>query len=411
MGEPVTNASEPAQKAPRRALLPLGAVLLAYLCVAIAYNAVTRLNYAPDEPWHYRYVESIALRGELPSLSETHQAQHPPLYYALAAAWYRLGALALGGAALERWIRLLSTLLSLGTLVLVFSVAKHFLPDRALPQIATVAAAAFLPLFTYMSAVVNNDALNILLFTATLLLLVRGCLEGFSLRRAFWLGVLSGLGLLTKESALAALPACLIVVVWDGRARGATYCAVGKHLAAYLAAAAVVSGWWFARNQWLFGSFFIHATAREVQRGMAELLVAYIGKPRLPLSLLHGTLTRSLASFFVPFWIVREFVAMNLWVPLLAAWVGVVLVGLAVARLKQAAPASAEQGRAAWALALATLLLALGIVRYVLFVDYTAMEGGRYMLPAIAAVGLATVAGVGGWARKSARAHRPAADR
>lgn len=401
MSEPATTASEPAQKAPRRALLPLGAVLLAYLCLATAYNAVTRLNYAPDEPWHYRYVESIALRGKLPSLSETHQAQHPPLYYALAAAWYRLGALALRGDSLERWVRLLSTLLSLGTLLLVFTLARRFLADGALPQTATVATVALLPLFTYMSAVVNNDALNILLFTATLLVLVRGCLEGFTVKRAAWLGGLSGLGLLTKESGLAAVPVCLIVIVWDARARGATYSTVAKQLAAYLGAALLVCGWWFARNQRLFGSFFIHATAREPQASAVDVLAAFMRQPSLLTRILRHTFNRSLMSFFAPLWIVRAFVPPSMWLRSLAVWVGIVVVGLVLARARRAAPPSAEQGRAGWALALAAVMLTLGILRYVLFVDYTAMEGGRYMLPAVGAIALATVAGLGGWAGRS----------
>ena len=397
-------AEEPRQASHPRAHIALGAVLLAYLGLALGYNAVTRLNYAPDEPWHYKYVESIALRGRLPSLTETHQAQHPPLYYALAALWYRVGAIALREPALEHWVRFLSTVMGIATLLLIFRMAQQFFPSRALPQVTTVAAAAFLPLFTYLSAVVNNDALNILLFTATLLLLVRGCLEGFTVRRALWLGVLSGLGLLTKESALAAVALCLIVIFWDGRARRASPALIAKQLAVYVLSAALICAWWFARNRWLFGSFFIHATAKEAQRDLAGVLATFMAQPGLLAWTLRQTLHRSLMSAFAPFWIVRGFLPLSIWLWSCATWVVVVGAGLAIARALRTGAPSRERGRAGWALALAGLLLALGTLRYVLLVDYTAMEGGRYLLPAIGGMALAFVTGIAGYAGRSSKA-------
>ncbi len=389
---------------PTRFAIPLAALLVAYLALALAYNAVTRLNYAPDEPWHYKYVESIALRSQIPSLAETHQAQHPPLYYALAALWYRVGALVLQGDALEHWVRFLSAVLGVGILLLIFALAREFLPDRPLAQIATLAASAFLPLFTYLSGAVNNDPLNILLFTAVLLALVRGCHSGFSTKRAASLGVLSGLGLLTKESALAAVPLCLVVIFWDARARKTPLSLLAKSLGAYIVAAALVSGWWFARNLYFFGSFFIHATAKEAQQNAGDILAYFIAKPDFLLALLRQTVAMSLPAFVWPFWIMRKFLPPPTLLAIAVAAVLLVALGLLLARRNRESPPSPENARAAWALALAAILLALGILRYVLFVDWTALEGGRYMLPVLGPIALATVAGFSGLAGRSVRA-------
>ena len=44
---------------------------------------------APDETWHAAYAEALAA-GSLPTLEQTYEAHHPPLYYLWPAAWMRI---------------------------------------------------------------------------------------------------------------------------------------------------------------------------------------------------------------------------------------------------------------------------------------------------------------------------------
>jgi hypothetical protein len=120
--------------------------------------------------------------------------------------------------------------------------------------IAAAAIVAFNPSFLFASALVSNDAMLAAISSLVLLMWVR-LLAGQSApaaRSAAILGVLIGLGVLTKTTALGLIPfsmLVLILVAWrQCDVRGAI---VGS--AAMLALIALVSGGWFIRNQILYG--------------------------------------------------------------------------------------------------------------------------------------------------------------
>src|SRR5262245_25942561 len=176
-----------------------------------------RLQGLNDEPAHLRYVEYVATRHDLPVQMhrfeepgafgradfEFHQ---PPLYYILAAPLYSLAGPGRGLLA----CRLFSALCGLATLVLLW----RLLRSSPLPGFVIWPAMMFATLWlrpAYFCAVVSNDALSWLIGAGLVALLwVRpGGRPGA--RRAVALGVLLGLGLLTKSTLLVFLPAVLIV--------------------------------------------------------------------------------------------------------------------------------------------------------------------------------------------------------
>ncbi|MDH7571670.1 MAG: glycosyltransferase family 39 protein, partial [Armatimonadota bacterium] len=162
----------------------LALTLIAYLFLVLGYLNIARLNYAPDEPWHYLYVRHLADGKGLPTAETTHQAQHPPLYYAIGAVWVRLARLFLGEqppqtafadgiqytyfAGEEYALRFLSALFGVGAILTVYALACRVAPGDPWVQCVAPALLAFTPLFTYMTSVVNNDALLVLLVAVLL---------------------------------------------------------------------------------------------------------------------------------------------------------------------------------------------------------------------------------------------------
>jgi 4-amino-4-deoxy-L-arabinose transferase-like glycosyltransferase len=134
-----------------------------------------------------------------------------PIYYLLQAAAYDLSP---STDLLDRLalMRLVSALLSALTVACIYGFVRELLPGR--PWAATVGglAAAFQPLFGFISSGVNNDGLLYLCAALVLYGLARSFRLGLSLRRAALVGGALAIGTLAKTQLLAFAPA--VAVAW-----------------------------------------------------------------------------------------------------------------------------------------------------------------------------------------------------
>ena len=217
-------------------------ILLVYLALASLFALKTPPWQNPDEPAHYNYVAYVATEWQLPVLQmgdydeaylqklkaekfppelsiepvryEFHQ---PPLYYLLATPFYWLSGDLLA-------LRLFSVALGAGVVFLVFLCARTVLPNAPYIALGAAAFAAFLPMHIAVMASVNNDALAELVIAAAVLALlswqraVAGEDAGNGApvsghRHLLFVGVLIGVGFLTKATAYILLPIALIVVI------------------------------------------------------------------------------------------------------------------------------------------------------------------------------------------------------
>jgi 4-amino-4-deoxy-L-arabinose transferase-like glycosyltransferase len=220
---------------------------------------------APDEPSHFAYVQLLAETGKLPSSSaddwsqeeetvvtaldqsgiewhpEVHTisspsaqrilqedltlplrrvgkggagvaASEPPLYYALEAIPYFLGA---GGTLLDRLelMRLLSALMAGVTALFVFLFVRESLPK--VPWAWTVGglAAALAPPLGFTSGAVTPDALLFAVSAASFYVLARAFRHGLTRRRAVAIGLVTAIGFLTKLNFLGLAPGVMLGLV------------------------------------------------------------------------------------------------------------------------------------------------------------------------------------------------------
>ncbi len=264
----------------------LAVILALYLALAALQSLATRLQWGPDEPAHIVYIQSLAMDGRLPALGHTdaentyspgaslsHQAQHPPLYCLLAAALWRAFAgrpddtvayvdratgdpvrYSVPGAV--RPMRFLSVLLGALTLVFAWATARTVFPERPALALAAVAFTGFTPMFTYVNGVISNDALLGVAFAATAWLWARITRFGACWRDVAILGLVLGLALNAKQTALALVAVSVIVLALEpGPASPKRRIA---HIAAAGGLAAALGGWWYARNLVLHGQLFVY---------------------------------------------------------------------------------------------------------------------------------------------------------
>jgi 4-amino-4-deoxy-L-arabinose transferase-like glycosyltransferase len=106
---------------------------------------------------------------------------------------------------------MLSVLLGAGVVFLAFLIARQVFPDKEWLWLTTAAFVAFLPQHVAMLAAVNNDSLAELLIAGILFLLVH---KPETNRQKVLLGILLGLGFLTKATVYLMVPVIGLYLLW-----------------------------------------------------------------------------------------------------------------------------------------------------------------------------------------------------
>ncbi len=273
--------------------LPFLAVLIAFAILATAFSVVNPLHEATDEIRHYRYVRYLLDYRRLPVQEPDQprsQSHHPPLYYALAAlasSWvqpdrplyatlpanpywgYRYWEVGVdnknqyvhsadeafpyrGDVLIAHLARLVNVLLGACVVILSYYLGRLVFVDRPAMALGGLAFVAFNPMFLYMSGSINNDVVAAAGGAAVITVCARLMSAGVTRQRAAVLGLVYGLALMAKFNLafiLGLIELTLLAGAWKRRSAREL---VWANLAV-LGGAALVSGWWFVRNQVLYG--------------------------------------------------------------------------------------------------------------------------------------------------------------
>jgi hypothetical protein len=256
-------------------LLVLGVALR--VSMALRYDA--RWGY--DWWWHWQYISWMADHGSLPSPDQSLEYFHPPLYYFLAGRLVRLGA----GVQAVSWLSVGAGCLRLG---LVAWGLRRWVPDVP-ARLLALALAAVLPASVFLDGMESGEALANLLCAGAILAGAAAFERAGRARLgpAALFGVLVGLALLTKVSAVTLLAAAVLATAFEiawatgDRARRAAPLLVA------LALVGATSGWYLARNYQLKQKLLLSSfDGYERKRGATVAAVPYLLR-REP-DFLHG---------------------------------------------------------------------------------------------------------------------------
>lgn len=185
--------------------------------------------------------------------------QHPPTYYAIVA-----GAVTAIGAGEWRWdalvmsMRMVTVLFSVGTLLFAYGTLRRLgLPPAAV--VLGMLTALGIPQFLNIMSLVSNDAMVVFAASGFLYFLVRAwravdadrpwAVEGL----AALAGLFLGMALITKGTALTAIPAVGVTLLVLGFRRGGRWWRRLAPSAIAMAIAFAVGGWWYLRNIIVYG--------------------------------------------------------------------------------------------------------------------------------------------------------------
>jgi len=409
------------------------AVLALYLSLGVAYSLVVPAYEAPDEPGHFAYVWYLTQYHRFPVQQPTYEenfsaeGHQPPLYYLLGAAatasladdmrdfrlpvsnpcfpWrpYDPGwqtavlhteaeAFPFRGVWLGLHIvRWLSVLLGAITVWATYRLGRSLFPARRWLATAAAAIAAFNPQFVFIHSSANNDNLATTLSALLLLATVRVVTRPSRRRDFVVMGLLLGLGALTKYSVFALAPLPFLAVVWLAW-KQRDWREMLWRLALLTVVPALVAGWWYVRNQALYGD----PLAWEIMLSTLGRYVARTGP--FTVTDFRKFIVVSFTSFWAEFgWLSLMF---PLWVyVILAAASGLGLIG-ALAELWQQRKA---RHPTLWLVVVAALAVYVSLLRYIQTINASGYQG-RFLFPTIPslalllAMGLARLAG-SRWAR------------
>lgn len=405
----------------------LASILAAYLIVAVLFAVKTPPWQAPDEPAHYNYVASIAATGSLPVLHMgdydqlllaqlvnlnfppglgierlRYESYQPPLTYLTATPvfWLTNGSLLA--------LRLYNVVLGLLTLILLFLCLETVFPLKPLIPLTATAFAAVLPMHVAVAASFNNDMMAELLIMAAFLVLLRW-MRGFyyghpvqpvglkMLHRwpfahpLLMLGLLLGLGMVTKIYAYAALPIVLLAVLWtlchkcESMVR-LRYASVQAVLVIGPALVVVAPLW--LRNVWVYGSWDILGTIWHDQ--------VVVGQPRTGEWIAHYGLVayfeRAYNLTFNSFWGVFGWLSIFMDERIYTAamiFAGALFLGLvwATVRLISGAPDTDMDEFQVTAIALFAILLAAVFASYIWYNLKFVQHQGRYFFWGMLSIG------------------------
>jgi 4-amino-4-deoxy-L-arabinose transferase-like glycosyltransferase len=272
-------------------------ILAGYFVIGTIYILINPLWEAPDEIHHFPMVQYLQTHGlQLPSQEPgsvglwQQEGNQPPLYYILGAILIspidtadieqvmranphadvgiirpdgnanRIVHLPSEGFSGSRSIlatyvlRFFSLLLGGCTIYITYCIGREVFPEKPIIALTAAGLNAFMPMYVYISASVNNDNLSNLLSNLLLLLLIRlvQVKDSPSLKTYLLIGIVTGAGLLSKLNIGFLIPfVAIVLLIISIRLRDWKPFIVGGLISGGLTI--VIAGWWYYRNWTLYG--------------------------------------------------------------------------------------------------------------------------------------------------------------
>ncbi|MEW6685306.1 MAG: glycosyltransferase family 39 protein [Candidatus Edwardsbacteria bacterium] len=231
-------------------------IIVLGLGLRLLFCFFTPLLRGPDEFGHFSYIQYLVEHKQLPvDIYQDGWREYfqPPLYYLICVpAFILFSPWGVKGQVIT--LRIFTIFFTIGVIALTPHIIRVLFPkDRSFIYGGT-AFVAFHPFFARNNSLINNDNLLNLLFSFLLFYLVKREKHGFQPRDFLFLGLLGGIGVLTKTSMLLAFPLLFLTLGWETvkRESGLKTTYFIKSFFLLMGAAFAIAGFWLFRNYCLY---------------------------------------------------------------------------------------------------------------------------------------------------------------
>lgn len=235
-------------------------VMLAWTVLCLNNLVKLPLFTGFDAEPHVDYIKLIANQWTLPLADDGWQCFQAPLYYAIAAVWLTLVSVVFDPEASLRLLDVIPLICGLVQIEFLHRSLRLLHCGDAKTINVSLLAGAFLPMHVYISQAGGNEPLAGALTAALVFVTLRqwsfpadGTLPQFAWRA----GLLFGAAILAKVTAVLLLPIMLGMIALATRRDGGDLRKGLSANGAFVLAAIMVCGWYFARNWLRFGKPFV----------------------------------------------------------------------------------------------------------------------------------------------------------
>ncbi|MDI6741845.1 MAG: glycosyltransferase family 39 protein, partial [Smithella sp.] len=221
------------------------------LIIGLALRVIVYLFLSPfnNDP-HYEIIQHIFYMKEIPLAHQYDQAYHPPLYYIIASLFLNFGN--------EKAVQFFSFILSSLTLFIIYlTINKLDFIQPISIKIICLLVAAFLPPFVVFGLYISNDTLSYLI-GASLFLQIYNYINKPTIINGMFLAVLLGVGLLTKATLIAFIPALIFVLIITNIRKKVPHNKTVLLLCIFLAVSLSIGSYKYIQNTVSLGTPIIH---------------------------------------------------------------------------------------------------------------------------------------------------------
>ncbi len=234
------------------------------LRLSMSWNYHATWSY--DSYLHWEVIQWIADHGKVPGAEATFESFHPPLYYAVGA-WFLNHGVTRDGMV---WVSIVCGVLRLGV---IWAGLELYVVGSRLARVMALALAAAVAASVHIDGMVYPEALNGLL-CAVAMVLVPLAFRRSTMARwplAFAIGMVLGLAILTKISAVSVLGAVGVSVFLEfliSRKTLRIRLCNALPWAFTAVTCLAVCGWYYANNVRVYGQPFVTSFDLNSQYGM-----------------------------------------------------------------------------------------------------------------------------------------------
>ncbi len=218
---------------------------------AFTYHPEYNIDFGTTTTGIYEYQLSTLPHSFRTEFVKKEAARYPPLFYIISSLGYRVG---MNSDIFVRIFltRYISIIMGTATVWISYLLAKEIFSRNGLLSISIAAFVSFQPMFTFLNAGINNDNLMNLLATILLWLMVRSLRTGITLASSIAMGLVIGLGIITKQLLYPFIPLPILVFGYEILFRKDRQSSAVKKVIPFLFALVLFGGMVFIQ-QWIRG--------------------------------------------------------------------------------------------------------------------------------------------------------------
>jgi hypothetical protein len=221
-----------------------------------------------DLPDHLAYIHFIIQEGTLPVATDGGiQAFQSPLYYMIAAALLKIFLYLFDAETSYQLLKIINLLCGLTIIEICYRTVIYVFPGKVYLQFIGLLTGALFPMNLYNNQYIGNEQLAAT-FTALIILLVFKAISNNNITRSsrynILLGIIFGLGLLTKVSVSLLIPPSLLMLGYISYKLDYDHKRTAKYLTIIIGMIILVSSWYYIRNWILLGKPFVGGWDPEI---------------------------------------------------------------------------------------------------------------------------------------------------